>query len=120
MTAGAAPGGGGGSGGSDTTEYLVARIEDALARDPRVAEQGLRVAVVTSGDPGGAGDSGGAGATGTGGDGPPTVVVTGTVVAVARKAAIPAVVLELAPGATVRDETTTADYPEPLGAEEVR
>lgn len=79
-------------------EYLVGHIEDALARDPRVNEQGLRVAVVGPG---------------------PTVVVTGTAVAPHDEHAIEEVVHELLPGAEVRDETTIADYPEDAVAEEV-
>jgi hypothetical protein len=78
-------------------EYLVGHLEDALARDPRVTEQGLRVRVE--------GET-------------PTVIVTGTVVA-AHKAAIAEVVRELLPGAALRDETAVADYPEPADVEEV-
>jgi hypothetical protein len=79
-------------------EYLVGHLEDALARDPRVTEQGLRVQIV--GDP-------------------MTVVVTGTVVAAERKAAVTDVIGELLSGVTIRDETTVADYPEDGRVEDV-
>jgi hypothetical protein len=79
-------------------EYLVGHIEDALARDPRVTEQGLRVQVRGS---------------------PPTVVVTGTVVSQRHQAAIAEIVAELLPGARLDDETTVADYPEPSEVEEL-
>jgi len=80
------------------SEYLVGHVEDALARDPRVTEQGLRVRYL---------------------DDPPTVVVSGTVVDPAHKGAVADVVRELVPGAAVRDETVVADYPEGAGVEEV-
>ncbi len=79
-------------------EYLVGHLEDALARDPRVTEQGLRVHVM--GDP-------------------TTIVVTGTVVASDAKRAVVDVITELLPGVPVRDETRAADYPEPVETEEV-
>lgn len=79
-------------------EYLVGHIEDALARDPRVTEQGLRVQVSGA---------------------PPTVVVTGTVVSERHKAALAEVLAELLPGARLDDQTTVADYPEPQEVEEL-
>lgn len=79
-------------------EYLVGHIEDALARDPRVTEQGLRVEL-----------------RGT----PPTVVVTGTVVSKAHQTALAEVVAELLPDSRLIDETTVADYPEPADREEL-
>lgn len=79
-------------------EYLVGHLEDALARDPRVTEQGLRVQIL---------------------DNPMTVVVTGTVVAPERKAAVADVVRELLSGVAVRDETTVADYPEDSRVEDL-
>lgn len=79
-------------------EYLVGHIEDALARDPRVLEQGLHAAVV--------GDT-------------PTVVVSGTVADSRHKPAIVEVIAEVLPGARVRDETVPADYPESAAAEEL-
>lgn len=105
---GSAPSGGGRPAGRDAgaaltpagcpSEYLVAHLEDALARDPRVTEQGLRVRYL---------------------DDPPTVVVSGTVADPAHKRAVADVVRELVPGAAVRDETAVADYPEDEGVEEI-
>jgi len=74
------------------SDYLVGHVEDALARDPRVTEQGLRVEV-------------------TGID-HVVVVVTGVVVDPGHQVAIAEVIAELLPAAVVRDETTVADYPE--------
>ena len=78
-------------------EYLVGHLEDALARDPRLCEQGLHVDVPAPG----------------------VVRVTGTVTAAERKQAVRDVVAELLPDAEVRDETTVADYPEDGRAEAV-
>lgn len=72
-------------------EYLIGHIEDALARDPRVAEHGLRAHLI--GDP-------------------PTVVVTGTVTHAGQKAGIIEILRELWPGLRVRDDSMVADYPE--------
>ncbi|HEV7887120.1 MAG TPA: BON domain-containing protein [Acidimicrobiales bacterium] len=71
-------------------DYLVGHIEEALARDPRVNEQGLHVTV-------------------TGG----RVLVDGTVSTPARHEAVAAVVAELLPGWTVSNQADVADYPEP-------
>lgn len=75
--------------GSGQSEYVVAHVEEALARDVRVAEQGLHVTVE---------------------DG--CVVVKGTVSTVERRAAIAAVVEEVAPGHRLCNEAEVADYPE--------
>ena len=77
-------------------EYLVGHIEDALARDPRVNEQGIHVGLTET-----------------------TVVVTGTVTSAAHKQNIPGVVSELLPDHRVDDRTTVADYEEDGGVEEV-
>jgi len=69
--------------------YVAAHLEEALARDPRVAEQGLHAAVE---------------------DG--CIVVRGTVSTAERRAGIDAVGAEVAPGRQVRNEAEVADYPE--------
>ena len=85
--------------GGTSSEYLVGHVEDALARDERVTEQGLRVRYL---------------------DDPPTVIVSGTIVDPSHKPALASVVGELVPGAIVLDETVVADYPEADEVEEVR
>ena len=77
-------------------EYLVGHVEDALARDHRVNEQGLHVELTESG-----------------------VVVTGVVTSEAQKGNITEVVAELLPDHRVEDRTTVADYAEDGGVEEV-
>lgn len=82
-------------------DYLVAHIEDALARDERVCEQGLHVAV----------------------DGR-VVTVSGVVSTEERQASIPEVVSELVPDFEIRNKATVSDYPEiakveHLGTEQV-
>ena len=81
-------------------DYLVGHLEDALARDPRVAEQGLHARLRRSGTE-------------------RTVVVSGTVVAREAKAAIAEVVHAVLPGAAVEDETVIADRGEQAGIEEL-
>jgi len=76
-------------------EYLVGHLEDALARDPRLCEQGLHVHIPAPG----------------------VVEVTGTLASEERKQAVARVVAELLPGALLRDRTTVADYPEDGSAE---
>lgn len=83
---------------SSPAEYLVGHLEEALARDSRVAEQGLTVHVAGT---------------------PPTVTVAGTTVAVADEAMIAAVVGELLPGIPVRVRARRAEYPEAPDVEEV-
>lgn len=78
-------------------EYLVGHIEDALARDPRVAEQGLHVEVA-------------------GGE----IVVSGAVVSAQHKENVVDLINELLPGHRVSDRTTVADYDENGDIEEVR
>lgn len=70
--------------------YLVGHVEDALARDPRVSEQGLHVAIAAR-----------------------TVVVTGTVSTPDRHRAVHEVVTELLPDFELHNQATVADYPEP-------
>ena len=70
-------------------EYVIAHLEEALAQDARVAEQGLHVSVE---------------------DG--CVVVRGTVSTVERKAGIAAVVEAVTPDHPLRNEAEVADYPE--------
>jgi hypothetical protein len=77
------------------TDYVVGHVEDALARDPRVNEQGLHVAVAAG-----------------------RVFVTGTVSTQQRREAIASVVAELLPEHELRNEVTVAsDYPEPAEME---
>ena len=75
-------------------DYLVGHVEEALACDERVNEQGLHVTI-------------------TGG----RVFVDGTVSTQARFDAVGAVVGELLPGWTVCNQSTVADFPEPSGTE---
>jgi hypothetical protein len=78
----------------EPVDYLVGHLEEALARDPRVNEQGLHVTI-------------------TGG----RVFVDGTVTTKARFDAVAAVVGELLPDWALCNEATVADYPEPSGME---
>lgn len=73
------------------TDYVVGHVEEALACDPRVNEQGLHVAV-----------AGG------------RVFVTGTVSTRQRREAVESVVGEMLSGYELRNEVTVStDYPEP-------
>ena len=74
---------------TDHPAYLVGHLEDALARDPRVSEQGLHVAIAAR-----------------------KVFVTGTVSTPDRHRAVDEVVTELVPEFEVHNEATVADYPE--------
>lgn len=72
-------------------DYLVGHVEEALACDPRVSENGLHVTISA-----------------------PRVFVDGTVSTHARFDAVEAVVLELLPGWTVCNQASVADdFPEP-------
>jgi hypothetical protein len=71
-------------------DYLVGHIEEALACDPRVNEQGLHVTINAA-----------------------RVFVDGTVSTEARHHAVALVVAELLPGWTVCNQAVVADYPEP-------
>ena len=82
--------------GASPPEYLVGHVEDALARDPRVNEQGLHVELREI-----------------------TVVVTGVVTSGTQKGRIAEVVSELLPDHRVEDRTTVADYAEDGEVEEV-
>lgn len=87
---------------SSPSEYLVGHIEDALARDPRVAEQGLHVEVPTSET-----------------ESETIVVVSGTVTSAQHKDHIIELIAELMPGTRISDRTTVADYGENGEVEEV-
>ena len=77
------------------SDYVVGHVEEALACDPRVNEQGLHVAL-----------AGG------------RVFVTGTVSTQQRREAVAQVVGELVPDHELRNEVTVAaDYPEPAEME---
>ena len=75
-------------------EYVVGHVEEALATDPRVNEQGLHVEV-----------AGG------------KVFVTGSVSTSQRKSAVSDVVGELVPGAEVHNDASVSDFPEPAAVE---
>jgi len=70
-------------------DYLVGHLEEALARDPRVSEQGLHVAIAAG-----------------------KVFVTGTVSTSERLDAVAEVVGELLPDYELHNEATTTEYPE--------
>lgn len=76
------------------SDYLVGHVEEALACDSRVNEQGLHVAIAAG-----------------------KVFVTGTVSTRERFAAVAEVVGELLPDFDLHNEATVADYPE-MGEEE--
>lgn len=82
--------------GASPPEYLVGHVEDALARDPRVNEQGLHVELREA-----------------------SVVVTGVVTSETQKGNVADVVSELLPDHRVEDRTTVADYAEDGEVEEV-
>ena len=77
-------------------EYVTAQLRDALARDQRVAELDVHVAV-----------AGG------------RIYITGHSATVDRKEAITAVARELLPGHEVCNEVTVAEFPEAEGEEEL-
>ena len=77
-------------------EYLVGRIEDGLAHEPRLHELAVRVEM--------AGDD---------------VLLTGEVATEERRRRVEAVARELAPGHGVRNETTVVEAPPPGGMERV-
>ncbi len=74
---------------SGNETYMIGHLEEALARDPRVNEQGLHVEV----------DEG-------------TFVVRGSVSTPERRAGVEAVAADLLPGHPLRNEVTVSDYPE--------
>ena len=88
--------------GASPPQDLVGHVEDALARDPRVNEQGLHAELTGSGTE------------------EQAVVVTGTVTSAAHKQNIAAVVSELLPDHRVEDRTALADCAEDGDIEEVR
>lgn len=74
---------------SSPPDYLVGHLEDALACDSRVNEQGLHVAITAG-----------------------KVFVTGTVSTRERFDGVAAVVGELVPDFELHNEATVAEYPE--------
>ena len=70
-------------------DYLVGHVEEALACDPRVSEQGLHVAITAG-----------------------KVFVTGTVSTHERLSAVGQVVGELLPDFQLHNEATVTEYPE--------
>ncbi|HWF16224.1 MAG TPA: hypothetical protein VG244_08610 [Acidimicrobiales bacterium] len=79
-------------------EYLIGHLEDALACDPRVTEQGLHVAIRRE---------------------PFVAVVSGTVLSAQHKAQLAEVVGDLLPDALLEDETEVAGRDEQIDTEEV-
>jgi hypothetical protein len=71
-------------------EYVRAHLEESLATDPRVADQGTHVVIEHD-----------------------SLVVLGTVSTRQRRAAIDDVVREVAPGVPVQNETTVVALEEP-------
>jgi hypothetical protein len=80
----------------DEPEYLIARVSDALAEDPRVSEVELDVDVV---------------------DG--TVVVRGSVPTEERRRGVGEVLAERFPDLDARNEVTVLEPPDPPDEEEV-
>lgn len=76
--------------------YLAQHLKEALSRDPRVSGLGVGVSITTD-----------------------AVVLTGTLGSSAQQAAAIAVVRELLPTYSVRDETILADLTEPTEPEPV-
>ena len=74
---------------TQSLEYLGAHLEEALATDPRVAEQGLHVDVVAEG-----------------------LVVSGTVSTPDRHAAITSIARETVPDVAVRNHARVVDLVE--------
>jgi hypothetical protein len=80
----------------ETLDYVRAHLEEALATDGRLAQGGLRVSI--DGD---------------------ELVITGSVPATQRQAAVSQVAAEVARGFRVRNETTPVSLEEPLHDEVV-
>jgi hypothetical protein len=78
-------------------QYLVARLRQALAVDPRTTEQGVRVEVRGN-----------------------TVYLSGEVATAQRCAAIAEVVAELAPDMEIRNDVRPVPAGKPTATEEVR
>lgn len=78
----------------EPVDYLVGHVEEALARDERVNEQGLHVTIK-----------------------PGHVFVDGTVSTRARHKAVATVVAELLPGFTLHNQADVAEYDEPSNME---
>src|SRR5919198_4208719 len=76
--------------------YLVQRVREALAHDPRVNELEIKVKIYGR-----------------------KVFATGTVPTQERRDAISGVIEDVLPGFTVHNETTVATLPEPSEAEEL-
>lgn len=82
---------------SDVPQYVAARMQRALAEDPRTAEQGVRV--IVRGD---------------------DVYLRGQVACDVRRAALDEVVREVLPDAVVHNEVRVLAGVEPGGEEELR
>ena len=79
---------------SEPADYLIGHVEEALACDERVNEQGLHVTIQNG-----------------------HVFVDGTVSTKARFEAVADVVGELLPGFTLHNQADVAEYAEPSGME---
>lgn len=79
-------------------EYLVGHLEDALARDERVCEQGLHIDVDAEAR---------------------ALTVRGMVSTAERQQRIPDVVGELLPGFVITNATTVSEFPEDPSMERV-
>jgi hypothetical protein len=79
---------------SEPADYLIGHVEEALACDERVNEQGLHVTIQND-----------------------HVFVDGTVSTKARFDAVADVVGELLPGFTLHNQADVAEYAEPSGME---
>ena len=84
------------SGSDEPVEYVAEHLREALASDPRVSELGLDVLI-------------------RGGE----LHVVGTVSTEERRQAVGEVAREVAPGESVRNETTVAEYGAESGMESV-
>lgn len=82
--------------GAPTPEYAAAHLQEALARDPRVNEPELQVAIVSG-----------------------RVRVTGVVPTEGRRAAVEEVAREYCPGMKIENRTTVGRYPDARPEERV-
>jgi osmotically-inducible protein OsmY len=78
-------------------QYAAARLHEALAKDPRIAELGIRVTVR-----------------------PGEVFLRGEVLTEERRDRIAAVVAELAPDLTIHNDVRVVDCAEPTGRERLQ
>jgi osmotically-inducible protein OsmY len=82
---------------SEPEDYVIGRVQEALAHDPRVNELDVTVTVTGGG-----------------------VFLDGTVPTEERRDAITAVARTMVPGVDIHNEVTVATLSEPDGAEELK